>query len=122
MLNNSDLSWIRNVIESEVDMLPGSAVINRNAGAVNSYYEYVDGFSAVGTVACRIDPFQKQDSKGMAGEREANRNWYRLTLPYGTDVQADDTITIDSQDYSVVQLHDGHSLQFVTRLVVARVE
>jgi hypothetical protein len=120
MLESNELSWARGYIED--NMLPGTAIINRDGGTVNSYYEYNPDKSANGTVSCRIDPYNKQDSKQVVGERDASRNWYRLTLPNDVDVQSDDTITIAGTDYSIIQLHEGHSDNFTVRLIIAKVE
>ena len=120
MLESNELSWARSYILE--NMLPGTAIIKRNTPSVNSYYEAVETFAADGTVACRLDPFNKQDSKQMAGERDAGRNWYRLTVPYDVDVQADDVIAVGGEDYSIIQLHEGHSDSFVVRLIIAKVE
>lgn len=120
MLEPNELSWARSLIES--DMMLGTAIIKRDGGTVNSFYEYVPSKSANGTVSCRLDPYNKQDSKQVVGERDAGRNWYRLTLPYDVDVQSDDTITINGVDYSIIQNHDEHSDNLVVRLVVAKVD
>ena len=120
MLESNELSWARSYILE--NMLPGSAIINRVTLTTNSFYEPVEGTVIAGTVACRLDPFNKQDSKQMAGERDAGRNWYRLTVPYDGDVQADDVIAVGGEDYSIIQLHEGHSESFVVRLIIAKVE
>ena len=120
MLNSNDLSWARSYITD--NMMPGTATIKRDGGGQNSNYEYVPNYSNNSTVSCRLDPYSKQDSKHVVGERDASRNWYRLTLPHDADVQSDDVIAIDGVDYSIVQLHEGHSDNFTVRLIVAKVE
>ena len=121
MFTNNELAWYRDYLEDTT--LPGTAIIVRDSsGSVNDYGEYVEGTAATGTVSCRLDPYNKQDSSHMAGERDASRNWYRLTLSYDVDIQPDDQLTIGSTTYSIIQLHEGHSHNMVTRLVVAKVE
>lgn len=121
MLPSSDLSWIRDYIDD--NMLPGTAIITRDsAGTVNAFGEYVESTSAVGTVSCRIDPFNRVDSKGMVAERDVTKSYYRLTVPYDTDIAVNDVITISSTDYEVLQLHDNHSYNFTRRAVLSLVE
>ena len=121
MLSSNELDWYRSYVSDE--LMPGTAIIYRNSGgSVNEYLEAVEGTVASGTVACRLDPYNKQDSAHMVGDRDASRNWFRLSLPYDTDIQADDTLTIGANSYSIIQLHEGHSDRFAVRLVVAKVE
>ena len=121
MLPSSELDFYRSYISD--NLMPGTAVIYRNRnGSVNDYYEAVEGTVANGTVVCRLDPYNKQDSSHMVGERDASRVWFRLSLPYDTDVQSDDTIIVGGNTYSIIQLHEGHSDNFAVRLVVAKVE
>ncbi len=120
MLEDSELEWFRDYIEDE--MMPGTAIIKRDSGGTNSFSEYVESYAANGTVSCRLDPLQKFDSQQVVGERDASRNWYRLTLPNDVDVQSDDLITVGGVDYSVIQLHEGHSENVSVRLIIAKVE
>lgn len=120
MLTTTDKTWIRAYITD--NMLPDTAVIKRDSGSVNSNYEYVESSAAVGTVACRLDPFNRADSSGIIAEADKTKSYYQLTVPHDTDLRANDTVTVNSLEYTVYLLRDEHSHNFTVRAVLSVAE
>lgn len=78
--------------------------------------------TAAASAACRVDPYQRQDSAGIVAEREAARTWYRLTVEYNAALAYDCRVVFDGDTYEVVQLYDDHSLRAVRRATIAKIE
>lgn len=118
MLNTNELAALRTDI---LATLPDTCTIQRASITTNSAGHSAQTWAASSSgVACRIDPYQRQDSTGMVGQQEKQRAWYRLTVPYDTDLQDGDRIIYSSDTYEVIQLHDDHSLRAVRRAVIAK--
>lgn len=101
-------------------LLPDSCVISRESGTVNAMGEFINAGTTVGTVSCRVDPFNRQDSKLMVAMQEKGRQYRQLTVSYDADLADGDTITFDGSDYEVLQIDDDHSWNVSRRAVIAR--
>ncbi len=77
--------------------------------------------TAVASIACRFDPFRWRDWRGLVAEREVNRTYYVLTLPYDADLRDGDRVLIAEQPLEVMQLFDLHSDRILLRAYVARI-
>ena len=105
-------------------LLPGTAVIyTKTAGTATPYGDSYT-YNAAGTVSCRVDPLGQQNSTELEYNlsKETTMIMYRCTLPYDATVTADDRITIDGENYEVVQLNVDHSWNVSKRIVIARSE
>lgn len=97
--------------------LPGTAVIQRMTMGTGLYGG--ETWAAVGTVAARLDPYNRQDSSGQVSMMEAGRSYYQLTLPYDADLQDGDRVSIDNVIYEAVQVHSRQTFAMATRSIVA---
>lgn len=120
MLNANELAALRTDI---LATLPDTCTIQRASITTNSAGHSAQTWAASSSgVACRIDPIPRtQGDNGMVGQQEKQRAWYRLTVPYDTDLQDGDRIIYSSDTYEVLQLHDDHSLRAVRRAVIAKI-
>lgn len=117
MLSGDELSDIRAEVESI--FLPGTATILTPTSTVDIYGGVNETWGTADTVACRIDPFNRQDSSGVVADQEKGRTWYQLTVPSSATIADGDRVVIDSATYDVVQLHDLHNNRFVTRAILS---
>lgn len=119
MLTSQELADAR---ADAAETLVDSAIIKRST-PVNTYGINDDVWGAVGTVACRLDPIpMNKASELYAGEREAARAYFTLTLPYNASLLDGDRVTINSDDYEVLVLFKQHSFRLMVRATVFRVE
>ena len=117
MLTAAEIARMRTVAERA---LPGTAVIQGGSLTSDGGGGWTEGFTAGGTVACRVSP---AGTPGGAGEGEtADRisadAQYVITLPAATTVETDDRIVIAGVTYNVTAVRD-RSWE-VTRRVEAR--
>ena len=117
-LSANELEALRDTVAG---LLPDTATIYSPTTTTDDSGRWVESYAASATALCRLDPYQRQDSRGMVGDAERQRTWYRLTLPYNADVSSGSRIQIDGLDYEIVQAHDQHSARIVTRLIIARI-
>ena len=106
-------------------MLPGTCVIARNAGTVDSDTGWpVEDFQPVagGTVRCRVDPVSSKDEIEITLNRESINIVYQLTVPWNAPIAVNDIITYDSDEYEIVQIDNQHSWNVSKRAVIGRVE
>ena len=120
MLTDAELTQLR------ADMLPmltDTCNIERNTGgSVDAYGALVENWTTVGTaVACRVDPYKRDDSKGEAAGREANRSYFRVTLKWDADITDGDRLLWQGDRLEVMQLHQTHSERTVTRAMCGRI-
>jgi SPP1 family predicted phage head-tail adaptor len=72
-------------------------------------------------VPCRLMPeLSRRVVEELAG-REAMLTTYRLTVPYDTDLRADDRVVFDGDTYEVLALWDDHDLRTARRAWVGKV-
>jgi SPP1 family predicted phage head-tail adaptor len=75
----------------------------------------------IASVACRVMPSQLQRVLETDAGRETMSAYFRLTVPFDTDIQAEDRIVYDGDSYQVVALWDDHDLRTARRAVIAKV-
>lgn len=119
MLNDAELAALR---ADMLDLMPDSCVIQRPTATVGSAGFAAKTYSAVGTTACRLDPLKKQLDKEVIAMQETTAYYRQLTVPYDTDLRAEDKVVIGTRSYEVRQLDDDHSLRAVRRAVVVETE
>ena len=125
MLTSDELAIFR---ENITDMLPDTCIILRNTLAAPDSRGFSDpSHVAVGTIICRVDPFNKQRDSNLLGTefgsfRVANRAWYNLVLKHDADIQNADNVQINGNVYEVLRLLDDHSLRIVKRALIVELE
>lgn len=59
--------------------------------------------------------------EAMAG-REAEKNYYKLTLKWDADIMPDDKVVIEADSYAVVNLYDDHIYRVARRAIVTKID
>ena len=101
------------------ELLPDTVVIKRVTSSISDAGYEIGTAVAVGTVAGRIDIFNKQ-SVGQYAMLDAARAYYQLTVAHDASVDDGDTLTISGADYEVIQAHTGQSSRGVRRALIVR--
>ena len=66
-------------------------------------------FATVTTLACRILPLNDKGRDFQVGEGEQGRSYFRLIVPYDSDVRDGDQIEFGSDTYEVQQIEEVHT-------------
>jgi SPP1 family predicted phage head-tail adaptor len=113
MLSSAQLTRMRAVASRA---LPGTAVIQGGSLTTDGGGGWTEGFTASGTVACRVAPISGIERE--QGDRISADAQYVITLPAATSIETDDRIVIAGVTYDVTAVRD-RSWE-VTRRVEAR--
>lgn len=118
------MSWLtdQELAEMRADAaatMPDTAIIKRVTTSISAEGYEVGTAVAIGTVAARIDIFQKQ-ANGQYAMLDAARAYYQLTVPHNADIDDGDTVTISGADYEVMQAHAAQSSRMVRRALIVR--
>jgi hypothetical protein len=125
MLTAGELSQLRSDID---EFLPDTCIIRRATLAAPDARGLSDPSPvAVGTIICRVDPFNKQRDSNLLGTefgsfRVASRSWYMLTLKHNADIDDADNIDFNGKIYQVLRVFDDHSNRAVKRVLIVRLE
>ncbi len=125
MLTAIELSQLRSDIN---ETLPDTCIVRRSTLADPDARGFSDPDpSAVGTIICRVDPFNKQRDSNLLGTdfgsfRVASRSWYMLTLKDNADIEDADNIVFNSKAYEVLRIFDDHTNRAVKRVLIVRLE
>jgi len=116
MLTASELSDMRSV---QNQALPGTAIVERYTLVSDGMMGQTESWSAVATVNVRLYPYSSRaNSEGLAGDQIiAQTRWY-VTLPYGTDVDEKDRLSIAGNIYDVVEVNTAEMYQTAVRCEV----
>lgn len=116
MLTDAELAQLRSDV---LELLPGSAVIQRESRGTADAYGYGGSvsYAAVGTVAARVDPLAAS-ARETIGARDTDTEFRQLTVPYNADIAAGDRVVFDGRTYEIRTLSDNHSLRAVRRAVL----
>ena len=60
-------------------------------------------------VKCRVLPISKRNETEVTGEQEMGRTYFRLIVPYDTDLRQSDQVEIGSAVYEVSALNDART-------------
>lgn len=119
MLTAAELTQLRADV---AELMPDTCDIERNSSSVDSAgFESESWAVQVDDTPCRIDPYNKQFSSGIVGEREENITWWQLTVSWNVDIADGDRVIFGSDTYQIVQLHDDHSNRIVRRALLAKI-
>lgn len=104
--------------------LPGTAVIAQLTPTDDGGGDWSESFTPVngGTVACRLDPLGRQITARMVAEQEALKVRYQLTVPYDAPLDTGYRVTIDSENYEIIELDRDHHWNVARRAIVSRVD
>jgi len=111
-----------------IELLPDTCIIRRSTLADPDGRGFSDpSHNAVGTVICRVDPFNKQRDSNLLGTdfgsfRVASRGWFMLNLEWDADIQEADNIDFSNKIYEVLRIFDDHSNRAVRRTLMVNLE
>lgn len=104
-----------------LEMLPDTAVLMTASGSVDNAGAWQPGYSAAGTVPCRIDPATPGRSEiELFANRKDLKVFYRLTVPYNAGIAAGMRVSISSDDYEILELYAEHSWNVSRRAYIGR--
>jgi len=75
----------------------------------------------IASVPCRLMPEQSRRRLEVAAEREVLVTYFRLTVPYNTDIRADDRVIFGGETYQIAALWDSHDLRTARRAILSKV-
>ncbi len=101
MLGAHDLAQMRTVAKA---FLAGTATVKRISTAPDGTGGYTESRTTVATVPCRLAPAGLQPQERIIAEQIGATSLWRVSVPQGTDVLADDEIVIGSRTFQVVQV------------------
>lgn len=127
-IRDSELAAIRSDLNNLMDQ---SAVIYRETETnVGGFVETSEAIA--GTASCLLAKANRQmmpenldmgwTNRITGAGREAEMNFYILTVPYDTDLRPDDKVSIGGDSYAVRAMWDDHSLRASRRALVAKVD
>jgi hypothetical protein len=73
-----------------------------------------------GDVKCRVLPMKRQ-ATDFTGEQEMGKNFFRLAVPYDTDLRDGDQVEIGGVVYEVMELNDARTDATDLQATIARV-
>lgn len=115
MLTSSEIARMRATAQRA---MPGSAIIQGGTLTSDGGGGWTEGFTAAGTVACRVAPIA--GSEREVGDRIVADSQYIITLPAATAVETDDRIVVSGVTYNVTAVRD-RSWEVTRRVEVRRV-
>jgi head-tail adaptor len=118
LISAADLAAMR---ATQALALPSTCSISRRALSADGMGGYSETWATLtASVACRLSPHSAPTEVIMA-ERYGGRQTWQLTVPSGTDVTADDRVTIGSVTYEVVGINSAGAWETARRVIVGRV-
>ena len=103
-------------------LMPGTCVIQRFTATVGSAGFAAKAYAAVGTAICRVDPLKNRNNASVTANQSAISFYRQLTVPWNTDLRADDHVVIGAREYAVDSLDDDHDARAVLRAVLVEVD
>ena len=120
LLSAAELTALRADV---LGLLPGTAIISRLTTSVGTAGFPARTYAAVGTAVCRLDPVANRSAGGgIVASQDALAYYRTLTVPYNTDLRANDRVTIDTRVYSVTRLDDDHDARIVRRAEMVKAD
>ncbi|MBI4496310.1 MAG: head-tail adaptor protein [Chloroflexi bacterium] len=115
MLSSSDLSALRTSLE---ESLPDTAVVQRVTRTADDMGGFTESWAAAGTAACRVAPLgSRTPEERVFAERIAPDVPWVITLPQGTDVTAEDRVTVGARTFEVLGVLAPRSWEIGRRVV-----
>ena len=118
LLGAADLAWMQAM---QQQTMPGTAIVRRHAGSVDVYGGVVLGTVAIATVDARLYPVNSRAFAEVdAGNQLVSETQWYVTLPFGTDVTAADTLSIGGTIFTVTEVNRGEMWSTAVRCNVAK--
>lgn len=116
LLSDQDLTSMRSVL---AESLPDTCVIQTLGGTVDANGEGVQGFTAAGTVDCRLAPMRGDERE--RGDRISEDADWIVTLPAETSVSVASRLVIDGSAYDVAAVRAPRSWEISRRVEATKV-
>jgi hypothetical protein len=101
--------------------LTESCTVLRPAPTVDDAGYTSDNFgTAVTGVACRLIPLNRRDRQDVKATQEIGRTYYRLVMPYDTDVRDGDRVALGTVTYEVLQIDGDRTDRVDKQATIAR--
>lgn len=117
LISSDDLSYMRDYAES---WMPDTCQIEDFARVSDGAGGFTESWSAVGTVACRIDPTQTTEQDVKISGKDTLRSVYLISLPYDCGLTDEHRIVCGGDIYQVLQMDNAHSGKISIRARIAR--
>lgn len=93
------------------EWLTDTCVLKRPRATKDEYgFSGLDDYSTVDlNLPCRVLPQRDRNRDGLVGESEMGRAYFRLIVPYSTDLQDGDKVEFQGATYEIQQIEDAHT-------------
>lgn len=119
LLSAAELTALRADV---LGLLPGTAIISRLTTSVGTAGFPARTYAAVGTAVCRLDPMAVKGQPGITASQDALSYYRQLSIPWSTDIRANDHVTIGTREYAIDSLDDDHDARIVRRAVLVELD
>lgn len=119
LINSTVLTKLR---KQAISTLTETCIIKRKITTRDEFLSQVSGYDQIASeVACRMIGVGTltNSTVGLAANQESLMESYRLIVPVGTDLQADDIVVIGGLTYTVVRLLDNLTDQFFAQALIS---
>lgn len=117
-LTSSDIASMRAAL---LTLMPDAGVISRASEAADAFGGQTRTWATVASSACRVAPETRQPEERETGGALAGVTSYVITFPSGTDVRAQDRVTISGVVYEVSGVRQRGAWEFSRRVIAVKV-
>lgn len=117
MFSNFTKSRVRSRINQN---LTQTCTITRNVQTVDAYGALSVTSSSSTTSKCFLTRLQR-NAPELLNEQDLSRVYYSLHLPYDTDIDDNDVVTISGETYRTVQVYRDQSVDVMRQAIVVKV-
>lgn len=118
MLSDTEIATYRDAFN---ELLSDSCVIERLSTTSDGQGGSTSSWSAVGTALCTVSPLKTASGAPVVGDQVSEAADRIVTLPAETDVRAADQLVIASGTYTVSEMREPRTYEFVRRVEVRQV-
>jgi hypothetical protein len=124
MPSSADMAMMRAAVEQTMTLSGTITRVTKSTTTADDYGHPVTsgGGTVTSTTICALAKATDRTKIGAISSREAEMNYYYLTVPWNTDIQADDMIIVEGDSYAINMLHDDHILRVSKRATVSKVD
>lgn len=106
--------------EATTRTLPNTCTIERPLRLYDGAGGWIEQWSVVATVPCRLDPIEHRSARIQRGAGEVIAPIYRLSVPWDTPIQAGDRAVVGGTAYRVQTLTTDHDWRVARRAIVMK--
>lgn len=117
MFGDRTLAMIRSRINRN---LTQTCTITRNVQTVDAYGALSVSSSSSTSSECFLTKMSRATPE-LLNEQDLSRVFYELHVPYDTDIDDNDVVTIDGETYRTVQVHRSQSVNVMRQAILVKV-